>query len=150
MYPTKTFWIRSCIQRMVNCDVILNAPPPLQNPGYASDYGYPIEKRQSQSHKPAPRIFLLRLKNVYDSFIFICGILQLRKTRFHCANGLITLRNCISLRKWSDYTAQLHSEGTFIHFHLFIDVPVSSQYKFQQCRKMNIAYELIQRHARRP
>ena len=32
--PTKTFWIRSCIQRMAKCDVILN--PPLQNPGYAS------------------------------------------------------------------------------------------------------------------
>ena len=32
--PTKTLWIRSSIQRMVKCDVILN--PPLQNPGYAS------------------------------------------------------------------------------------------------------------------
>ena len=36
MYPTKTFWIRSCIQRIIKCEVILNLPPPpLQNPGYA-------------------------------------------------------------------------------------------------------------------
>ena len=25
--PTKIFWIRSCIKRMVKCDVILKAPP---------------------------------------------------------------------------------------------------------------------------
>ena len=36
MYPTKTFWIRSCIQRIIKCDVILKPPHPLQNPGYAS------------------------------------------------------------------------------------------------------------------
>ena len=35
IYPTKTFWIRSCIQRMAKCYVILKTPP-LQNPGYAS------------------------------------------------------------------------------------------------------------------
>ena len=35
IYPTKTLWIRFCIQRMVKCDVILN-PPSLQNLGNAS------------------------------------------------------------------------------------------------------------------
>ena len=31
MYSTKTFWIRSCIQRIIKCDVILKP----QNSGYA-------------------------------------------------------------------------------------------------------------------
>ena len=35
IYPTKTLWIRFCIQRMIKCDVILNPLPSLQNPGYA-------------------------------------------------------------------------------------------------------------------
>ena len=46
MYPTKTFRIHSCIQRMLKCDVILNSPPPiLQNPVYAS--GRSLLKRQN-------------------------------------------------------------------------------------------------------